>query len=95
MLSTFVKNDMADVVADLQAAGFPFNMDWLAPHFAFRFPKMGDFSSCGIEVEIFSALEPWHVLGEEGAPGGTVRYVDSSLERVEVKVKTLSMNVTP
>ncbi|WP_334120025.1 transglutaminase family protein [Limnobacter sp.] len=87
MLSTFVKNDMADVVADLQAAGFQFQMDWFAPHFAFRFPKMGDFSSRGVEVEIFSALEPWHVLGEEGAPGGTVRYVDSSLERVEVKVK--------
>lgn len=87
MLSTFVKNDIADVVADLQAAGFPFQLDWFAPHFAFRFPKMGDFSSGGIEIEIFSALEPWHVLGEEGAPGGTVRYVDSSLERVEVKVK--------
>ncbi|MGV3467665.1 transglutaminase family protein [Limnobacter sp.] len=87
MLSTFVKNDIADVVADLNAAGFPFQMDWFAPHFAFRFPKMGDFSSRGVEVELFSALEPWHVLGEEGAPGGTVRYVDSSLERLEVKVK--------
>jgi uncharacterized protein (DUF2126 family) len=86
MLSTFVKNDIADVVGDLQAAGFPFQLDWFAPHFAFRFPKMGDFSSRGVEVEIFSALEPWHVLGEEGAPGGTVRYVDSSLERLEVKV---------
>ena len=87
MLSTFVKNDIIDVVADLNDAGFAFKLDWFAPHFAFRFPKMGDFSSRGVEVEIFSALEPWHVLGEEGAPGGTVRYVDSSLERVEVKVK--------
>lgn len=87
MLSTFVKNDIADVVSDLQAAGFAFHLDWFNPHFAFRFPKMGEFNSRGVEIEIFSALEPWHVLGEEGAPGGTVRYVDSSLERVEVKVK--------
>jgi uncharacterized protein (DUF2126 family)/transglutaminase-like putative cysteine protease len=87
MLSTFVKQDIADVVLDLQTAGFSFELDWFNPHFAFRFPKIGSFNSCNVEIEIFSALEPWHVLGEEGAPGGTVRYVDSSLERVEVIVK--------
>ncbi len=87
MLSSFVRQDMNDVVTDLQSAGFPFQMDWFEPHFAFRFPKYGDIVAKGVEVEFFSALEPWHVLGEEGAPGGTVRYVDSSLERIEIKVK--------
>jgi uncharacterized protein (DUF2126 family) len=87
MLSSFVRQDIQDVVSDLKAAGFPFRMDWFEPHFAFRFPKYGDIKAKGVEVEFFSALEPWHVLGEEGAPGGTVRYVDSSLERIEVKVK--------
>ncbi|HEX4856488.1 MAG TPA: transglutaminase family protein [Limnobacter sp.] len=87
MLPTFVRNDLADVVADLQAAGFNFQLDWFAPHLAFRFPKIGDFNCRGVEVELHGALEPWHVLGEEGTQGGTVRYVDSSLERMEVKLK--------
>jgi uncharacterized protein (DUF2126 family) len=87
MLSSFVEQDIADVVADLNMAGFPFKLDWFAPHMAFRFPKVGDFNSRGVQVDIHNALEPWHVLGEEGSPGGTVRYVDSSLERIEVKIR--------
>ena len=60
--------------------------EWFAPHFEFRFPKYGDFATRGIEVELRQALEPWHVMGEEGAAGGAVRYVDSSVERLQVKV---------
>ena len=86
MLPTFVQMDFDDVIADLQAAGLAFDAAWFAPHFAFRFPAIGDVASMGIGLSLRSALEPWHVMGEEGAPGGTVRYVDSSLERLEVKV---------
>ena len=59
--------------------------EWFAPHFEFRFPKYGDFAACGAEVELRQALEPWHVMGEEGAAGATARYVDSSVERLQVK----------
>jgi uncharacterized protein (DUF2126 family) len=87
MLPTCVKQDLADVVNDLHHAGFAFQLDWLNPHIEFRFPKIGDFTHQGIHIELRNALEPWHVLGEEGAVGGTVRYVDSSVERLELKVQ--------
>ena len=84
MLPYFVTQDFADVLEEQRAAGFPLRAEWFAPHFEFRFPKYGDFSTQGMEIEIRQALEPWHVMGEEGAPGGTVRYVDSSVERLQV-----------
>ena len=86
LLPTFIEMDFADVLADMREAGFEFDTAWFAPHLEFRFPLLGSVRSSGIELTLRNALEPWHVMGEEGAPGGTARYVDSSLERVEVAV---------
>lgn len=90
LLPHFVEQDFNDVVHELNAAGYPVRAEWFAPHFEFRFPKIGDFAVKGIDLELRQALEPWHVLGEEGAIGGTVRYVDSSLERLEVRVSGMA-----
>lgn len=92
LLPSFVRQDFDDVIADLKRAGFAFDRDWFAPHFEFRFPRIGEVATAGIELALRSALEPWHVMGEEGAPGGTVRYVDSSLERLELKATGLNGN---
>ena len=92
LLPTFVHDDFADVMAELNEAGFAFDAAWFAPHFEFRFPLIGEVATKGIHLTLRTALEPWHVMGEEGMAGTTVRYVDSSLERVEVKVTGLNGN---
>jgi uncharacterized protein (DUF2126 family)/transglutaminase-like putative cysteine protease len=90
LLPHFVWLDFEDVITELNQAGYPFDAGWFAPHFEFRFPKYGDFATRGIDMELRGALEPWHVLGEEGAIGTTARYVDSSLERLQFKVTGLA-----
>jgi uncharacterized protein (DUF2126 family) len=90
MLPTFLWMDFQDVLQEMREAGYAFDSAWFAPHFEFRFPRVGDAQVRGIELTLRNALEPWHVMGEEGAIGGTVRYVDSSLERIEVKVTGLN-----
>ena len=90
LLPHFVKADFDDVLTELGDCGFQFDPAWFAPHFEFRFPRVGDLQTLGINLTVRNALEPWHVMGEEGSSGGTVRYVDSSLERVEVHVSGLN-----
>jgi len=87
MLPLFLWADFTKVIGDLQAAGLPMELEWFVPHFEFRFPRLGSVEAAGVEIELRQALEPWHVLGEEGTPGGTARYVDDSLDRVQVRVR--------
>ena len=86
MLPHFITRDIEDVANDLQAAGYAFSKDWFAPFIEFRFPRCGTLSIQDIELELRTAIEPWHVLGEEITSGGTARYVDSSVERLQVKL---------
>ena len=88
MLPHFCETDFRDVIGDLRDAGYPFEFDWFTPHFEFRFPRIGDLEQRDLQIELRTALEPWHVLGEESG-GGMVRYVDSSLERLQVKARGL------
>jgi len=87
LLPHFVWQDFEDVIGDMKAHGYPLKSEWFASHFEFRFPRIGDYEVEGIVLELRSALEPWPVTGEHGAIGGTARYVDSSLERLQVKVR--------
>jgi uncharacterized protein (DUF2126 family) len=90
LLPTFIKMDFDDIMAEMRSAGYAFDNSWFAPHYEFRFPIVGSVQSSSMELTLRNALEPWHVMGEEGAPGGTARYVDSSLERIEVRVTGLN-----
>jgi uncharacterized protein (DUF2126 family)/transglutaminase-like putative cysteine protease len=90
MLPHFAGRDFHDVLDDLKRAGYPLEAEWFAPHFEFRYPALGRAHHAGIGFEIRQATEPWYVLGEEGRAGSTARSVDSSVERVQVKVEGLT-----
>ena len=84
LLPHFVAGDLADIVADLRRHHIDIDLAWFDPYLEFRFPRIG-FSQIGdATLELRSAIEPWNVLGEESSSGGTARYVDSSVERVQV-----------
>ncbi len=87
MLPWYVAEDVASVVDDLQHHGIAFERDWLAPFLEFRFPLIGEVQVGEVQLELRTAIEPWHVLGEESGAGGTARYVDSSVERLQVLVR--------
>jgi len=91
LLPHFVRADFEDVICDLRRAGYPFEPTWFDPFFEFRFPHYGDLvTETGIRVELRGAIEPWNVLGEEVTAQGTARYVDSSVERMQVKADGLA-----
>ena len=86
LLPHFALADIAEVVADLRGHDIDFDLSWLLPFVEFRFPRIGVTKISGVELELRSAIEPWHVLAEEATAGGTARYVDSSTERLQVAV---------
>ncbi len=86
----FVREDLKDVVEQLNADGYPFDIEWLEPFFEFRFPHVGRVTFKDVELTLRSGIEPWNVLGEEMSSAGTARFVDSSVERIEVKAKGLT-----
>jgi uncharacterized protein (DUF2126 family) len=90
MLPYHVTQDIRDVARDLNRAGYRFDEQWFEPFIEFRFPRHGTVAYEGIELELRQAIEPWHVLGEEVARAGTSRYVDSSVERLQVLVHGLT-----
>ena len=90
LLPHFAEKDFAEVLRHLNQAGYAFDTSWFAPHFEFRFPVYGTVLYDGIEMELRQGIEPWYVLGEEPGPGGTSRYVDSSVERLQVRVRNLT-----
>jgi uncharacterized protein (DUF2126 family) len=92
LLPTFIKMDFDDVVEEMQRHGYDFKPEWFAPHLEFRFPLIGQIQTMGTEITIRNGLEPWHVMGEESTGGGTARYVDSSIERIEVRVTGLNQS---
>jgi uncharacterized protein (DUF2126 family)/transglutaminase-like putative cysteine protease len=92
MLPHFVRRDLADALSYLSERGFPLDPEWFDPHYQFRFPYYGKIVRDDVSVEVRGALEPWHVTGEESAGGGQARYVDSSVERVQVRMRGATSN---
>jgi uncharacterized protein (DUF2126 family)/transglutaminase-like putative cysteine protease len=92
LLPWYVAADITEVVNDLAGHGFSFDVSWVAPFLEFRFPRIGSVEVDGVTLELRTAIEPWSVLGEEVSSAGTARYVDSSVERLQVSVEGLTVD---
>ncbi len=90
MLPHYTARDAGDVVSDLQRWGYDFQQEWLDPFLEFRFPRYGTVNIGDVELELRFAIEPWNVLGEEVTGQGTARFVDSSVERLQVRVRGMT-----
>jgi len=84
MLPHYLWSDFLDVVADLNAHGVALDAEWYRPFLDFRCPVIGTLDLPDLSLELRNALEPWPTLGEEAQGSITSRYVDSSMERVQV-----------
>ena len=87
VLPFYVMRDLEGVIDELRERGYEFDPEWFAPHYEFRFPLFGEINLDSVRLEVRGALEPWPVLGEESAPSGQTRFVDSSIERLQVRVE--------
>jgi uncharacterized protein (DUF2126 family) len=90
LLPFYVEQDLTQVMREVRDAGYPMDPEWFAPHIEFRFPVYGTVVYDGVSIELRQAIEPWYVLGEEPGGGGTTRFVDSSVERLQVRVRGLT-----
>jgi uncharacterized protein (DUF2126 family)/transglutaminase-like putative cysteine protease len=90
MLPHYVWQDLQDVICELHSFGYPLKLEWFAPFLEFRFPHIGEINRQDIQLELRTAVEPWHVLGEEVTAQGTSRFVDSAVERLQVKVSGMT-----
>ena len=89
LLPFWLWRDMEEVLGHLEARGVGLPPAAYRPFVEFRCPVVGRLQVGGTTVEVRNALEPWPVLGEEPGTGGTSRFVDSSLERLEVRADGL------
>ena len=92
MLRHFIDDDFQTVIDDLCKSGYYFERAWFDAFMEFRFPRIGGVNVAGLELQLFAALEPWHVLGEESSTQGTSRFVDSTLERIQVTLDNATSN---
>jgi uncharacterized protein (DUF2126 family) len=89
LLPYWLWHDFEDVLAHLAEHGVALPADGFKPFVEVRCPLVGVMAAGGGTVELRNAIEPWHVLGEEATQAGTARYVDSSMERVELRTRGL------
>jgi uncharacterized protein (DUF2126 family)/transglutaminase-like putative cysteine protease len=89
LLPTWLWRDFEDVLAHLERSGLPLPGDAYRVFLEYRCPVVGVLRAGDVKLELRNAIEPWNVLGEETTASGTSRYVDASMERVELRVEGL------